>query len=135
MRRGAVLENPPGVPWTEIDLADLRDLDRTVQVPEIDSIEILAPTPPEPVEHDHESYGEALDVESVNPYEGAGTAYLWYVVEDVKELHDLSELGIERWGQLQNLLKQGRDGFVLADADIIEEIRQNAAALEKFTQA
>lgn len=131
----AALEDASDVPWTEIDLADVRDLNRTVQVPEIDSIETLSPTPPEPAGHDHESYGDALDVEPFNPYQGAGAAHLWYVVEDVDVLHDLLELGIERWGQLQNLLERGRDGFVPADADAIDVIRQNAAALEEFTQA
>lgn len=59
--------------WTTIDLAEVRDLDDAVQVLEFDDVESLAPDPPSPAGHDHESYGDELDVEPFNPYEGTGT--------------------------------------------------------------
>jgi uncharacterized protein YhaN len=129
------LDDTPDVEWTTVDLSEVRNLDRAVQTPELDSIESFTPDPPEPAEHDHDSYGEALDVGSFNPYQGAGTAHLWYVVEDVEVLHDLLTLGIERWGQLQNLLERGRETFVPADEESTKTIQQNAEALEEFAQS
>lgn len=131
----AALEEESDVEWTTIDLAEVRDLDDAVQVPEFDGVESLAPDPPAPDGLDHESYGDALDVEPLNPYDGAGTAHLWYVVEDVDVLHDFMELGIERVGQLQNLLERGRDDFVPANSETLSKIRQNVAAIEEFAQA
>ena len=131
----AALEDTVDVEWTTIDLAEVRDLDRAVDTPELDSIESLTPNPPGPAGHDHESYAEALDIEPFNPYDGAGTAHLWYLVEDVEVLHDLLSLSIERWGQLQNLIERGRDDFIPADAETLSEIQQNGAALEAFVEA
>lgn len=129
------LEETSSVKWEMIDLAEVRKLDGAIQIPEFDEIESLEPDPPEPDGHNHKSYGEALDVESFNPYKGAGTAHLWYVVEDIEVLYELLKLGIERWGQLQNLLDRGREGFVPGDLETLDEIQQNAAALEEFAQA
>jgi len=129
------LDDTTDVEWTMIDLSEIRDIDKAIQTPELGSIESLTPDPPEPADHDHDSYGETLDVGPFNPYHGAGTAHLWYVVEDVEVLHDLLALGIERWGQLQNLLERGRGAFVPANEENIKAIQQNAEALEEFSQS
>lgn len=129
------LEDSADVEWTTLDLTKARDLDDGVQVPEFDSDESLIPDPPEPDGHGHESYGNVLDAEPFNPYDGTGTAHLWYVVDDVKVLYDLLKFGVERVGQLQNLLNRGRDDFVPADSETLSRIRQNIAALEEFGQA
>ena len=131
----AALDEESDVEWTTIDLSEVQDLDESVQAPKIDGIENLSPDPPTPDGHDHDSYGDVLGVDSFNPYDGAGTAHLWYVVDDVEVLYDLLKLGIERVGQLGNLLERGRDDFVSADAETLRKIRQNIAALEEFTQA
>jgi DNA repair exonuclease SbcCD ATPase subunit len=129
------LEDTADVEWTTIDLAEVRDLDRAVDTPELDSVESLTPNPPGVAGHNHESYGEALNIEPFNPYDGAGTAHLWYLVEDVEVLHDLLSLSIERWGQLQNLIERGRDEFIPADVETLSEIQQNGTALEAFVEA
>ncbi|QSG02868.1 ATP-binding protein [Natranaeroarchaeum sulfidigenes] len=129
------LEETSDVEWTTIDLAEVQDLSESVQVPTVDSIESLTPSPAEPDADDHESYGDVLGVEPFNPYDGAGTAHLWYVVEDIEVLYDLLELGIERVGQLQNLLERDRSGFVPAEPKTLDEVQQNIAALEEFAQA
>jgi len=131
----AALDEESDVEWTTIDLSEVRDLDESVKAPKLDGIENLSPDPPTPDGHDHDSYGDVLGVDSFNPYDGAGTAHLWYVVDDVEVLYDLLKLGIERVGQLGNLLERGRDDFVSADAETLRKIRQNIAALEEFTQA
>ena len=131
----AALEEESDVEWTTIDLSEVRDLNDSVQAPKFDDVESLSPDPSSPDGHDHESYGDVLGVDSFNPYDGAGTAHLWYVVEDVEVLYDLLKLGVERVGQLRSLLERGREDFVPADAETLREIRQNTAALEEFTQA
>lgn len=128
------LEETAGVEWSTIDLAD-QDLNHPVRTPEIDSIENLTTDPPDPDGHTHDSYGKELDVETFNPHEGAGTAHLWYVVEDTEVLHDLLASGVKRWGQLQNLLDRGRAEFVPADADTIDTMQQNGEALEEFSRS
>lgn len=129
------LQETDEVDWKTIDLADIRDLEESIQPPEVGDFERLVPNPPAPDDHDHESYQEALDVPSFDPYEGAGTAHIWYVVEDVDVLYELLELGIERCGQLQNLFERSRDGLLPGDVEAHREIQQNMAALEEFTQA
>ncbi len=131
----SAFEDTADVEWSTIDLSEVRDLESTVHTPELDSIKSFTPNPPEPAEHDHQSYGEALDMRAFNPYEGAGTAHLWYLVADVEVLHNLLSLGIERWGQLENLLERGRDDFIPADSETLTKMQQNGAALEAFVQA
>lgn len=118
-----------------IDLSEARSLERKIQLPNLDGISGITPSPPSPEGHDHASYGEELAVGPFNPYTGAGTAHLWYVVEDTATLHDLLELGIERWGQLKNLIERGRDDFIPADPETLEHIHQTGAALEEFVEA
>lgn len=129
------LEDAQDVDWTTVDLAETRGLDRGIELPEFDGYEAVIPDPPLPAEHDHGSYAEELEVGRLNPYEDLGTAHLWYLVADVDTLYDLLDLGIERWGQLENLLERGREEFIPADPETIERIRENAAALEEFVRA
>lgn len=92
------LDDTTGVEWSTIDLAEVQDLDSAVQIPDLDSIESLHLDLPETSGHDYDSYGDALGVDPFNPYDGVGAAHLWYVLDDIEVLHDLLELGIERWG-------------------------------------
>lgn len=131
----AALTDTADVEWTTIDLAEARGLDRTVHVPAIATMADLGPNPPDPDGHDRNSYAEALDVQAFNPYEGPGTAHLWYVVDDVETLHEFLEMGIERWGQLRNLLDRGRSDFLPANSGTLSEIRQNAEALAEFSES
>jgi uncharacterized protein YhaN len=118
-----------------IDLADVRNLDRTIHIPDLNEITAVSPDPPSPDGHDHILYGTAIDVPPFNPHRGAGTAHLWYLIEDVAVLHRFLELGIDCWGQLQNLLERGNGDLIIEDSDCLDEIQQNAAALEAFVQA
>lgn len=131
----SALKDASDVDWTMIDLGEVRDLDRTVKLTAIDSIESITPTPPDPAGHDHQSYAEVLDVGRFSPYNGAESIHLWYIVGDVEVLHDLLELQIKYWGQLKSLLERGKDELVQVEPETLGEIRQNAAALEEFVQA
>lgn len=131
----AALEDTNGVDHRIIDLATVRDIDDSVQIPDLKSIESFTPKSPSPDSHDHASYGEALEVDSFNPHHGVGTAHLWYVVDDIETLHQLLELGIERWGQLNNLLKWGNGDLLIGDSGQLAAAQENAAALNEFVDA
>lgn len=118
-----------------IDLANVRDLDRTIHIPDLNEITAVSPDPPSPDGHDHGSYGTALDVPPFNPHHGPGTAHLWYLIDDIAVLHQFLELGIDCWGQLQNLLERGNGDLIIEDSDYLDKIQHNAAALEAFVQA
>lgn len=129
------LEDAETIDHRVTDLADVRDLDRTVHIPDVDDAITLTPDPPSPDGHDHTSYGDALDVDPFNPHQGVGAAHLWYVTEDIELLHRLLELGIEQWGQLNNLLERGSGNIVTEDTERLEPVRRNAAALDEFVTA
>ncbi|WP_254526118.1 AAA family ATPase [Natrinema caseinilyticum] len=131
----AALESTNGVTHEIIDLATVRDVDDSVHIPDLESVESFTPKAPSPVSHDHASYGDELAVDSFNPHRGVGTAHLWYVVDDVETLHQLLELGIEHWGQLNNLLQWGNGDLSSVDSDQISVAEENAAALSEFVDA
>jgi len=131
----AALEDREEVDHAVVDLADVRDADGHVDVPDLDDIADHPPAPPEPDGHDHESYRAELDVPEFDPRQGAGNAHLWYVIEDLNLLYRLLDLGIERWGQLENLLER-TDGSVVSDnSDVLERIERNGEALKAFVRA
>jgi hypothetical protein len=101
----------------------------------LESIESFTPKVPSRDGHDHASYGNELEVDSFNPHRGAGTAHLWYLVDDVETLQQLLELGIEHWGQLNNLLQWGNGDLSSVDSDQITIVEENAAALSEFVDA
>ncbi|MFP8954918.1 AAA family ATPase [Natrialbaceae archaeon A-arb3/5] len=129
------LEDTDAVDHSVIDLADARDLDRTVQVPDVDEISAQVPEPPRLDGHDHDTYGKELDAPPFHPHRGAETAHLWYVVDDPETLYELLKLGIDRWGQLENLLERGNGALAVDDPDRLEPVRQNAAAFDAFVKA
>ncbi|MWV38809.1 AAA family ATPase [Natrialba sp. INN-245] len=131
----AALEDTNGVNHEIIDLATVRNVENSVQIPDIDSIQSFTLNLPSPNGHDHASYKEALEVDSFNPHRGVGTAHLWYVVDDVETLHQLLELGIEHWGQLNNLLQWGNGDLLTVDSDQLTVAKENAVALDQFVDA
>lgn len=131
----AALEDTNGVDYQITDLSMVRDVEDSVQIPELDAIELATPNVPSPDDHNHTSYGEVLDVDSFNPYRGVGTVHLWYVVDDIQALSQLLELGINRWGQLHNLLTWGNGDLHTVGSDQLTAAQENAAALDEFVDA
>lgn len=131
----AALADTNGVDHEIIDLATVREVEDSVRVPDLDSIQSFTPSSPSPDGHEHASYGKTLEVDSFNPHRGVGTAHLWYVVDDVETLHQLLELGIEHWGQLNNLLQWGNGDLLAVDSDRLTVAQENAAALDEFVDA
>jgi DNA repair exonuclease SbcCD ATPase subunit len=130
----AALDDEPDVEWTTVDLTEARDLDDSIEVPDY-TTDDLSPDLPDPDEHDHDAYGSALGVDRFQPRRGAGTAHLWYVVDDVRVLHELLEVRVERWGQLRTLLERDAASLLPDDDDAVERARQNGLAIEQFVEA
>ncbi|UHQ96232.1 ATP-binding protein [Natrinema halophilum] len=131
----AALESTNGVAHEIVDLATVRDVDDSVHIPDLESVESFTPKAPSPDSHDHASYGDELAVDSFNPHRGIGTAHLWYLVDDVETLHQLLEFGTEHWGQLNNLLQWGNGDLLSVDSGQITVAQENAAALNEFVDA
>lgn len=112
-----------------------RDLDGSVRIPEMSEVQSEDEHIPEPSGHDHESYGQALDIPPLDPRDGVGSAHLWYLVEDVDTLAHLLEGGIRRWGPLETLMDHGVE---VVDSDsgrpAIRRARQRARAVEAFVE-
>lgn len=126
------------VAYGEVDLAAVRGLDERVSVPDLDAVtqsgSVTSDAPPDPDAHDHDSYGEALDVAPFDPRLGAGRAHCWYLLEDVDGLAGLLEFGVERWGQVRTLLDQGLDDLVAADPAVRDRLVRRGDALETFVE-
>lgn len=123
------------VAYTRVDLADKLGLESTIEIPELESIHIGANDLPDPDAHDHESYGEALDVPRFNPRDGASSIHVWYLVDDVAVLHRLLDAGIERWGQLKTVIDRPNATLLGEDRDVIQSFRLGGIAIEAFVEA
>jgi hypothetical protein len=84
---------------------------------------------------DHKAYGEALEVPRFDPRSGAGSAHVWYVVEDVDLLHRLLQMGVSRWGQLRALLESGDRSVLQTDRETSQRVEASGRALEAFVRA
>lgn len=131
----AALEDTTEVDHHIVDLAAVRNIDDSVQIPDLSSINSFTPTPPQLDGHDHASYGDTLDVEPFNPYRGVDSVHLWAIFDDLETLQQFLEQGIERWGQLNNLLKWGNGNRLADDSEQLVRAQENAAALTAFVDA
>ena len=131
----AALQQAGDVQHTVTNLAQIQNLDRQVEVPDLAAYTEERPHVPAPDGPDHEAYGEKIGVHPFDPCAGAGSAHVWYVVGDVEVLHRLLELGIRRWGQLRNLLETGDRNLISDEPEVLERLQENGSALEAFVQA
>lgn len=129
------LDSTEGVQSRTIDLAAHHGQGESLEVPELESFGGRAGDLPTPAEHDHESYGDAIDVPPFSPRQGAGSAHLWYLVNDVDRLHHLLRLGIETWGQLRTLLNGPTGGEIIEDHDARERVLLAGEALDEFVKS
>lgn len=129
------LESTDEVEYREIDLAETQPNATAVSIPDTDELAVDSRELPDPAAHDHESYGEELDIPEFSPRQGAGAAHVWHVVDDTEVLHRLLRLGIERWGQLESLLEQGDESVLTEDDETLRRIRLNGAAMNEFVRS
>lgn len=128
-------EDGSDLSYNLVDLAEVQEAEDQLTVPEFTDLRVESPAPPDPDGHDHASYGEALEVDPFDPRKGAGSAHLWYLVEEVNRLHQLLRVGVERWGQVRTLLNSGRVALFGDDEEDAEALRLGGIALEEFVEA
>ncbi|MFW5951420.1 MAG: ATP-binding protein, partial [Gemmatimonadota bacterium] len=86
---------------------------------------------PAPGDLSHGAYGALLDVPRFDPWmEGVGGLHLWYLVEDVDALHELLDLGIDRYGKLQGFARHG--GGLEAIRGVLDDARSHAELCRRF---
>lgn len=93
-----------GLRWQEFDLAQLRrGYERDVVAPpRVHVAPAVRPALPDPERHTHEQYGAVLEIPEVRAgFTPAGATHPWYVIEDVRVLHEVLSLGVTTWGELQ----------------------------------
>lgn len=121
-----------GVTLREIDLAQVRGEEGRLVIP--DEVRPARRLPPEPAGVDHAEYGQQLAVPRIDRAAArAGSLHLWYLMDDPVALFRFLELGVERWGPLQSLLRDG--GRTLLDADEREHLEARGRAVEAFLDA
>ncbi|WP_416838760.1 ATP-binding protein [Haloferax sp. DFSO52] len=128
------LDNDDRVDHEIIDLGAIQGATNNVEIPDFG---ILGTTKAVPAANgeSHAQYGSVLDVPPFSPRQGAGSAHLWYLVEDTDLLYHLLEMGIEHWGQLKTLLNQNNGTAVIDDDEQLEAIQLNGIALEEFVKS
>ena len=107
----AALEGAAGVAWREVDLAAVRRGEEAARAPR-GAWEPSARSVPAPGGADRAAYGERLRVPGIDPLRDAGEVHVWHLVEEPATLHALLVRGIERWGELETLLRDGGAGVL-----------------------
>ncbi len=82
--------------------------------------------------HDHQSYGEVLEVPRFNLLkDNLEQLHLWYIMEDVKLLYNCLKKGIVYWGQMDSYLQHG--GHINGmDEQVARQMRQKARVFGQF---
>jgi energy-coupling factor transporter ATP-binding protein EcfA2 len=123
----------PSLDASIIDLAEVRKLDRRLELPTGVLEAIGRPLFPAPNGHHHQRYGEILCVPPVDLHGPIGSLHLWYLVENPTTLHQLlTTLGAERWGAFQALMEQG--GSKLLDPDLVPRLEVLGGVAEASLQ-
>jgi hypothetical protein len=102
----AALKGSGGPAWREVDLAAVRRGEEATRAPRGD----WSPrerSVPAPEGADRAAYAERLGVPGIDPRRAVGEVHVWHLVEEVGSLHGLLRRGVERWGQLETLLRDG----------------------------
>jgi energy-coupling factor transporter ATP-binding protein EcfA2 len=130
--RALAAEGGAGIDLREIDLREVRTLERRLEIPRL--FPIARPPLPHPEGLDHEAYGRRLGVPRLDRAEAeAAGVHLWYLTNDPLVLHRLLTLGPDRWGPLRALVRNG--GRPLVDAALLQELEACGRAVEVFLEA
>jgi len=93
------------IAWKELDLATIRrgyEGEHAARTPRVRVVSPPRVELPDPDLHTHASFGAALNVPALRPgFTPTGAIHPWYVIDDVRVLHDVLSLGISSWGELQ----------------------------------
>jgi hypothetical protein len=117
-----------------IDLAAHHGHGESLEIPDFEDLGFQADGLPDPTDHDHESYGEAVGVPPFSPRDGAGSAHVWYLVGDLDRLTHLLRFGIETWGQLRTILDGPTGDELIEDDDARRRIQLTGEALAEYVK-
>ncbi|MBS3736964.1 AAA family ATPase [Candidatus Bipolaricaulota bacterium] len=117
-----------------IDLSEARGLSETIEVPEGTSFE-TDNEPPRPGNMSRAEYGEAIEVPRFDPAKGAGTAHLWYLVEDLEVLYRLLNLEIDTWGRFKTLKEESARVLKRFDDERLTKISELGLVIERYVEA
>ncbi len=115
----------------ELDLARLRGFSEDEHAPEL--LEFEPPQSlaiPAPKEDDWIEYGRRLNVPQLDRGVNVGGIHLWYVIDDVNELHRLLVHDINKWGQLQTLVDIGSAEGLNRESIVLRRAAAAARLLE-----
>lgn len=129
------LDDNDTVDYSTIDLGEIQGEPGHTDIPNFASLGSTKQTVPAVNGESHDQYGSILDVPPFSPRQGAGSAHIWYIVEDTELLYHLLEMGVEHWGQLRTLLQQNSDPAVIDDDEQLEAVQLNGKALEEFVKS
>ncbi|MEW5723367.1 MAG: AAA family ATPase [Thermodesulfobacteriota bacterium] len=122
-----LLKEDGRVGYSILDLATLRRFTEAERLPLVDVPPPARIEVPPPEGMSHLEYGRVLGVPGFNlREEEIGGVHLWHVIDDLDLLYRLLCLGINRWGQLQNLISYG--GLHLLEGDRTALARAEASA-------
>ncbi|MBX3413888.1 MAG: AAA family ATPase [Pirellulales bacterium] len=102
-----VLAAAGDVPHQVLDLAACRDFSEAERLGRLDPLPAPTVELPSAEGVDHARYGKLLEVPAFDYRQPANAAHVWYVCDDPLAVHDLLELGINNWGQLETLHRLG----------------------------
>jgi energy-coupling factor transporter ATP-binding protein EcfA2 len=85
--------------------------------------------------HDHESFGNVLQVPVIRPGAGLVEATpLWYLVDDLPALDQLLRRGVRTWGELENFVEAGGASMLVAYPFLLERARARAGLVAVLHQ-
>lgn len=106
------LEESEGAEWKIHDLAEVRALAARTAAPRLPILSAPRVEPPAPEGRDHEEYGELLGVPGVRLFDEIEALHLWHLVDDPELLHHSLRFGIDRWGALQEIARDGQPALL-----------------------
>ena len=129
----AALKNT-NLPYKIIDLAVVRDFSEADRLNLANLPEIPRYQHPAPQGCTHEEYGELLGIQWFDLFGPLGGAHIWHFIDSPEILYRLLERGINRWGQLQNLVEQYGSQVVDENPQVYQRAMAVAFVLETLAR-
>ena len=122
-----------GIAYHEIDLAAERNFGKDERLPAW-KYEVLQTEIEQPNGDDFLAYGRRLEVPPLDRRADLGGVHLWYLVEDLEQLHALLAGGINKWGQLENLVEHRQAAGLTRESLVFQQAAAAAHYLERLLE-